>query len=747
MASLRLISRTFLLSLHLTHYTPKLTQPLSTHLHPHMSSLFSVSKLLGKARKSKKAGGALSRTDSSATMEKAIADSISPSLDSVAVPQPPPTTATVTLVGSPLAGPVDKERVDSSFELDDDMLEILPPLAGPAPILSAPTPADAEQIEECATPAPVVEEPTYSEALHPERKTSEADMEWTELDGELNEPISKKGEGVSLENDEERAAAGTEESTQPTTNTSPVDEHEQMLEDNSKLAEQVREVQEALRHSREELEAKSVSIENLKSQLEKSQAEVEMLTKEKEQSQRTMEREHQSLLEEIERMKGILAVERLETREQIESVEKERDDLQAKSEAQSDRIDGLEERLTEAQEEAGEVYARNHELESGIERSKEDLAEVIDQLAERDNHIQMLEMNNETISARLVKLQSDINSTERQNRMLMDQIRQQSHELQTQANHPTRKLSKPTKGFTNGASSRVEGAMRAVNLLNDEIYQTAAAMTDQLEGIAKRFVIEDDGGRFAMAEYLKSMLGSELLKILQAEAAYSSEEYNHFFIQVGLQGCLIASCMQIITSWYPTEWEYGNFLAALYERIRGTSKTIYRFVCLVRYSDWPTFLSLDGPEIALDWRAATQRSCTSYTDRNTKLVAFLTERVNAVLTVCGWSNESEADKIVESFEHKLLEIASLAMRLNEVTATGEAGELEGLVADSGSLYDLQEMWNDAPFEPTNTKRVEVGMPLDETVVCTVGLGLRWSEGDDVERLLVKPRVVLYGALW
>ena len=542
-----------------------------------MASLFSVSKLLGKARKSKKAGGVLSRTDSSTTMEKAIANS-------VAVPQPPPTTTAITLVGSPLTGAVDKERVDSSFELDDDILEILPPAAAPAQVPSASTPPDAEHIEEDMTPAPVVEEPTYSEVLHPDRKESEGETDWTELDGELNEPTSK-GEAVSL-NNEVGTATGTGVSTQPTTNDSPADEHGQVLEDNEKLAKQMREVQEALRHLREELKAKSVSIENLKNQLEKSQNEVEMLTKEKDQSQSRMEGEKQALSEEIERMKGILAVERLEARDQIESVEKERDDLQAKLEAQSDRIDELEERLTEAQEEAGEVYTRNHELESGIERSKEELAEVIDQLAERDTHIRVLEMNNETMSARLVKLQNDTNSTERQNRMLLDQIREQSHELQTRGNHSTGEVSKPTKGLTNGASSRVEGALRVVSLLNDEIYQTAAAMTDQLEGIEKRFVIEDDGGRPAMAEYLKSMLGSELLKILQDEAAYSSEEYNHFFIQVGLQGCLIASCMQIITSWYPTEWEYGNFLATLYERIRGTGKFGYLFVRLVRYSDW-----------------------------------------------------------------------------------------------------------------------------------------------------------------
>ena len=726
-----------------------------------MSSLFSVSKLLGKARKSKKGGGsALNQTDSATTTttttEKATAAADrSSSFDSVASPQPTATTTTTTFVASPLAGAVDKERVDSSFELDDDILEILPPAAAPAPApvpsTSTPAPADAAQTEEDATPTPVIEEPTYSgEILHPERKTSEAENDWTEVEGELNEPIPKKEqEAISLENVEleEQTATGSGESSQPTMNSSPIDELDQVLEDNDKLAGQVREVQDALRHLREELEAKSTFIENLNNQLEKSQAEVEVLKKEKEQSQRTVEGEKQALVEEVERMKGILAVERLESREQIESVQMERDDLQAKVEAQIDQIDGLEERLTEAQEEAGEVYTRNHELESGIERSKEDLAEAIDRLAERDNHIQMLEMNNETISARLVKLQSDINSTERQNRMLMDQIREQSHELQARGgNHTTRGSPKPTKGITNGTSSRVEGALRTVNLLNDEIYQTAAAMTDQLEGITKRFVIEDDGGRHAMAEYLKSMLGSELLKILQDEAAYSFEEYNHFFIQAGLQGCLIASCMQIITSWYPTEWEYGDFLVALYDRIRGTGKPSCLFRPPGYIPDWNHFSITGGPGIALDWRAATQRSCTSSTDRNEKLVAFLTERVNAVLTVCGWSNESEAEKMVEGFGHKLLELASLAMRLNGFTTTGEAGELEGLVVDPESLYDAHEMSNDAPFEPSDKRRVEVGMPLDETVVCTVGLGLKWSEGEEVERLLVKPKVVLFGAL-
>ena len=162
--------------------------------------------------------------------------------------------------------------------------------------------------------------------------------------------------------------------------------------------------------------------------------------------------------------------------------------------------------------------------------------------------------------------------------------------------------------------------------------------------------------------------------------------------------------------------------------------------------DWNHFSIIGGQEIALDWRAATQRSCTSSTDRNTKLVAFLAERVNAVLTVCGWSNESEAEKMVDGFGHKLLELASLAMRLNGFTTTGEAGELEGLVVDPESLYDAHEMSNYAEFEPSDKRRVEVGTPLDETVVCTVGLGLKWSEGDEVERLLVKPKVVLFGAL-
>jgi hypothetical protein len=117
------------------------------------------------------------------------------------------------------------------------------------------------------------------------------------------------------------------------------------------------------------------------------------------------------------------------------------------------------------------------------------------------------------------------------------------------------------------------------------------------------------------------------------------------------------------------------------------------------------------------------------------------------LTVCGWSKESEAEKMVEGFAHKLSEIGSLAARLNGYTTTGKAGELEGLLVDSGMWYDPQEMSNDAPYEETEKSRMEAGMPPDETVVCTVRLGLKWAESDGIERLLIKPRVVLHGALW
>jgi archaellum component FlaC len=303
-----------------------------------MTSIFLLSNLLGKALNNKNGGGAFSQTESSITTDKVTAAIVSHSLDSVAVPQPSPTTTTLTTF--PLTGAVD---TDSSFELDVDILEEFPAVA--SPVLTAPTPANAEENGEG-------EEPTYVTVLHPEREGSEGEIEWTELDGELNEKdeaVPTKGdiEVVSLEDGGEQTAAGTGESLQPRVDAGRVNEIERLLEENGKLTDQVWDVQEALRHLHEELEVKSVSIKILNHRLENSQDKVKMLTQEKEQSRSKMEGEKEALSEEIERMK-----------EKIEHLEVEREDLQAKLEVQSGQFDAQKQQMLAARAQAMEELRR-----------------------------------------------------------------------------------------------------------------------------------------------------------------------------------------------------------------------------------------------------------------------------------------------------------------------------------------------------------------------------------------------------
>jgi hypothetical protein len=187
--------------------------------------------------------------------------------------------------------------------------------------------------------------------------------------------------------------------------------------------------------------------------------------------------------------------------------------------------------------------------------------------------------------------------------MLLEQVRQQSDQLQNRqytdayaglgyiAANTLSAFSNLTRGIRRGAATaRADPALRMLKQLNDEAFQLAATLTDQLEGVDKRFVSDDspffsgsehhesNGVRLAKAEYLKSTLGLELINRLAKDAAYPMRDINPFFVQVALQGCLVACCMRIITSWYPNEWEYGKFLEVLYNRIRGTGEVFELYV-------------------------------------------------------------------------------------------------------------------------------------------------------------------------
>jgi hypothetical protein len=126
-------------------------------------------------------------------------------------------------------------------------------------------------------------------------------------------------------------------------------------------------------------------------------------------------------------------------------------------------------------------------------------------------------------------------------------------------------------------------------------------------------------------------------------------------------------------------------------------------------------------------------------------VDYLREDLRTVLSVSGWSRESGVNALVEGLREKLFNLVTLALRLNTMTAIGVPGELEPILVDRESLFDWREMGDDCA--PDRSRKTDL-IPREETVVCAVALGLKWSDGSDVDmpRLLLKPRVVLDTAI-
>jgi len=338
------------------------------------------------------------------------------------------------------------------------------------------------------------------------------------------------------------------------------------------------------------------------------------MTTEMEDIRRASKGSEETARKETQRVKGIIAVERHSHSERVKEFRQENEELSAELEAVQSavlvsatqieslkqRIRGLEDRLEDSRQETRELYDKYHEQENTMKQLQEEILEERDEVLVKDGQIQSVKVTNESLSTSLVEVQSKANRTERQNKMLLEQVRQQSDQLQNQqytdifgtglgrfvATNTLSAFSSLTRGIRRGAATaRADSGIKTLKQVNDEIFQLAASLTDQLEGIDKRFVSDDSLSSFAgsehhepigvrrvKAEYLKSILGLELIKRLEKDAAHPMKDINPFYVQVALQGCLTACCMRIITSWYPTEWDYGRFLEVLYERIRGTGK-------------------------------------------------------------------------------------------------------------------------------------------------------------------------------
>ena len=330
-------------------------------------------------------------------------------------------------------------------------------------------------------------------------------------------------------------------------------------EEKEKLAERVKELEAELQQAKHELQLK---MEQFVVDLDQKGEEIKALKEEKEHIQQVAAHEKEESLDEIRQSNEAIAA-RGQVAQVLKDVETE--ELLAKHNDIQEELDMMIGDLSKSR-------ARVAELESVNELQAKKLLETDATSALHNDSIAVLRGKKANLITQVDTLRAHVQVTERQNSMLMIQLRQQSDDLvrwkdaipgsYAQSASVRRRTSGPTVG---------EQAVRTIKSLNDEIYQTAASLTDCVDEIDKRFVDESDGTTAAL-ETLKSLLGTEIYMELEDERCFMKDEYNPFILQTGFQACLTACCMRIITSWYPAQPEYGKFLEAVYERIRGYGK-------------------------------------------------------------------------------------------------------------------------------------------------------------------------------
>ncbi|KAF9476871.1 hypothetical protein BDN70DRAFT_147295 [Pholiota conissans] len=605
--------------------------------HP-MSTLFSVSKFLGKGRSRSKRGLGKSGSLVSLPAEKDGTKNPSSKLSNVVAsnPSPPPTSTPAAAEPKPdsivelssdtesasassyyrtplgenhpsnAPSKPDKSASDGKDEAAEESSYTVIPELEIKPVdewthLDAPKErqGDASPTEIIAVSAmKALEERLYKQKQELERLWEERDRAQTRIrdaeDARDQAQMHAQELDYELDRVQARAQEAEEERDQAQKHAQELEQEKdkaRIFERDAKATQDraqvlVQELENTLKSTKAELSFKSQTLGNLTATTKAMQSQIDALQNERDDLRNALAISETSAAEETRRLQKTLELERTEHEDETAELREQNRQSTNKLDAQDDRIRRLERKVDEAQEEAGEAYAHNRDLEQQLAQRAENVEDSTIDAEEKEELIMRLESGQEYMAAQLIHLQNTLNATERENRMLVDQLRQQASEA-----NAGRGLNRPppatgTRGYTDKSSisgvsmTRIDGAVRVIKLLNDEIYQTAASMTEQLESMAMRFVAAagEAGGhhhRRALAANLKSLLGTELVTALALGASTTDDDNNSFFIrlQTALQGCLIASCTRIITSWYPIEWEYGSFLMALYERIRGTGES------------------------------------------------------------------------------------------------------------------------------------------------------------------------------
>ncbi|KAH6910147.1 hypothetical protein BKA70DRAFT_1560775 [Coprinopsis sp. MPI-PUGE-AT-0042] len=397
-------------------------------------------------------------------------------------------------------------------------------------------------------------------------------------------------------------------------------------------------------------------------------------------------------MEDIERMHHDEEVQKRREETLLEELESLRAEKDAEIATRNDRIDLLAVTLKEARGQHDELRKIS---ENKIMQKEQAIDELKDQMSAYYQYV---------------------DETDRRNRLLCDQLKRQSMELRFATPTETKKLLR-------ASGATIESAVRLMNHFNSEAFQAAASFADNVEaGTFLDFsgVVELE----PLEKKLAPIMGREMVRALRASYTNSIQDPDTLLLQIAFQACVTYCANRFIGSWYPFEWEHGDFLQILHGRILDAGKK----------------------DAANSWRSTTKSLLNLTSEAHPQMLAYLREYIYDVLAVVGRSPTQPAvEALIKASEEKLSLLSRLAIRLHILLFDDDVtnGALAPYVAlpESDFVHEYQE----DNYSEGGGNQSEVESFSDSgRVLCTTELGLQKvaGSGEDSHLVLLKPKVAL-----